>query len=168
METFNNLNERKSINKVLISIITIGILLMLLGIGYVLTRPTPTQIEEETIQNAFREGSPEFAQYTKKIIAETNENATFQSPTFAGSINMYINGTIRNLSGKTLSGLELEVSVVNMANNPIKQKIVVIVPTQKEKLYPNETMPVTVRMEGFNPDDDRANIRWKVTAIKVE
>jgi hypothetical protein len=29
-------------------------------------------------------------------------------------------------------------------------------------------MPVKVMIEGFSKDDDRAMIRWKVTAIKTE
>jgi uncharacterized repeat protein (TIGR01451 family) len=35
-------------------------------------------------------------------------------------------------------------------------------------LAPGETIPITLTMDGFTKDDDRANIRWKVTAIKTK
>jgi hypothetical protein len=44
-----------------------------------------------------------------------------------------------------------------------------VIPTEnREILANNEVMPVNVILEGFAKDDDRANVRWKVTAIKVE
>jgi hypothetical protein len=35
-------------------------------------------------------------------------------------------------------------------------------------MAPNENLPVLVPIEGFAKDDDRARVKWKVTAIKVE
>jgi hypothetical protein len=35
-------------------------------------------------------------------------------------------------------------------------------------LKPGESIDVTVNIDGFKEDDDRANARWKVTAIKFK
>ena len=49
-----------------------------------------------------------------------------------------------------------------------KEKTVVVIPKEVERLETAKSLPVQVMIEGFNKDDDRANIRWKVTAIKVQ
>jgi hypothetical protein len=72
------------------------------------------------------------------------------------------------MTGKTITGLEIKVSVVDRMNNPIKEKKLVVVPTQKESLLPEEVMPVRLTIDGFKKEDDRAMVRWKVTAIKVK
>jgi hypothetical protein len=131
-------------------------------------QPTKQQIEQSSMEGAAREGSPEFETLTKRIAISNDEKNTMQSPTGLGTIVMNIAGRIRNMTGKTLTGLEIKVAVVDQLNNPVKEKTLVVVPTQRERLEPNETMPVRVMMEGFSKDDDRAMIRWVVTAIKTE
>jgi len=124
--------------------------------------------QEQVLSGALREGSPEFDIVTRRIVAETDEENTWQSPVGTGGIMMQIAGRIRNNGEKTLTGLELQVSVVDISGKVIKDKTLLVVPNQKKALAPREQMNVTVRIDGFNPDDDRANIRWKVTAIKTE
>jgi hypothetical protein len=169
METLNQQNEKRGINKLILGIVAIGVLIAAGIVVFMLSQPTKKEAEQQKLEGAYREGSPEFAQLTKKIIAETDENRTMQSPTGIGTINMYIGGTIRNFCGKTLTGLELDVAVIDMKSKPIKQKTIIVIPTEnREILANNEVMPVNVILEGFAKDDDRANVRWKVTAIKVE
>ena len=124
--------------------------------------------QEQALSGAVREGMPGFSEITRRIVAETDEDNTWQSPVGTGGIMMQIAGRIRNNGDKTLTGLELQVSVVDISGKVIKDKTLLVVPNQKKALAPREQMNVTVRIDGFNPDDDRANIRWKVTAIKPE
>jgi hypothetical protein len=130
--------------------------------------PTREEIERKSLEGAVREGSPEFEVLTRKISISTDEENTKESPTALGTIVMFISGRIRNMTGKNITGLEIKVAVVDQLNKPIKEKILTVVPTQKEVLQPEEVMPVRVMIEGFKKDDDRANVRWKVTAIKVQ
>ena len=53
-------------------------------------------------------------------------------------------------------------------NKVLKEKRILVVPTQVPRLAPEEIIPVTLSLDNFSKDDDRANIRWKVTAIRVE
>lgn len=169
MDTFlEEKKEKQGINKVLIGALIAGFVIVAAVVGLVALKPSTQQVNEQALEGAFREGSPEFAQYTRKIIAQTDENRTTQSPTGMGTIVMSIGGNIRNVTGKTLTGLELKVGVVDSFNNPLKEKTLIVIPKQAEKLDNNQTLPVQVLIEGFGKDDDRANIRWKVTAIKVE
>ena len=81
---------------------------------------------------------------------------------------MNIAGKIRNNSDKTLTGLEINVAVLDSFNKVVKDNTLTVVPTQRKTLEPQGEMDVTVRIDGFKPDDDRARIQWKVTAIKVQ
>lgn len=137
---------------------------------YFISRYQPSMEEqhEQALSGAVREGMPGFSEITRRIIAETNEDETWHSPVGTGGIMMQIAGRIRNNSDKTLTGLEITVSVVDISGKVVKDKTLLVVPNQKKQLAPKEQMNVTVRIDGFARDDDRANIRWKVTAIKTE
>ncbi len=161
-------NREKGSNKILIAALTAGVLAVLAVIALWSMKPSATQIEQDALAGAFREGTPEFANYTRKIVAQSDFDRTTKSPTAMGTISMFIGGTIRNFTGKTLTGLEIKVGVVDSFNTILKEKTVVVVPKRQETLENNQTLPVQVTIEGFDPKDDLANIRWKVTAIKVE
>jgi len=160
--------KEKGANKILIGALTAAVLALLVLIALFSFRPSATQIEQDALEGAFREGTPEFQTFTKKISAKTEENATTKSPTAMGTMIMSIGGTIRNSTGKTLTGLELKVDVVDTFNNPLKEKTLIVIPKQQEKLENNQTLAVRVNIDGFDLKADLANIRWKVTAIKVE
>jgi hypothetical protein len=137
-------------------------------VAILLTRPTTEEYQQQTIEGAFREGSPEFEALTKKIVVETDKERTTESPVAMGTIQMSIWGKIRNLTGKTITGLELKVSVVDLAEKTVKEKTEIVIPKKQPSLEPLEVMPVNVIMDGFKKEDNRANIHWKVTAIKVQ
>lgn len=155
-------------NKILIGALGAAVLAVIVALLLISLKPSATQVEQDALEGAFREGSPEFATYTKKIVAQTEESQTTKSMTAMGSLVMSIGGTIRNFTGKTLIGLELRVGVVDTFGNLLKEKTVLVIPKQRESLDNNQSMPVRVSVEGFDPKADIANIRWKVTAIKVE
>src|SRR5215510_5063283 len=84
-------------------IVSFGLVTLLLN------RPTSEEYQKSTIEGAYREGSPEFQALTKKLILENIEGRTTESPTALGTIQMSIWGRIKNLSYKTITGLELQV-----------------------------------------------------------
>ncbi|MEP6901927.1 MAG: hypothetical protein ABJA66_09265 [Actinomycetota bacterium] len=152
-------------------LIAILIAVLLIGGGILLIwklQPSMQEQQEQALAGAFREGSPEFNAITKKIVAENDEDKTWFSPVGTGGIVMNIAGKIRNNSDKTLTGLEIKVAVLDLNNQVVKEKNLIVVPTQQKKLEPKGEMNVVVVIEGFKPDDDRASIRWKVMAIKTE
>ncbi|MGI8467291.1 MAG: hypothetical protein ACR2N3_02455 [Pyrinomonadaceae bacterium] len=169
METlFQEPNKEKSSKKILIAALTVAILVVLAMVAFFALKPAPRVVETNTLENAYREDSPEFQTLTKRIVAQTVEDATTSSPTAMGTKMMSIGGTIRNFTGKTLTGLELKVGIVDTFRNVIKERTLTVIPTQQETLENNQTMPVRVIIEGIDPNADLANITWKVTAIKAE
>lgn len=159
--------EPKGINYGLV--IGVGVGLLLIGIAALLIAIQPPAEDQRAkmLEGAYTEGSPEFAAISKDIVIATDDR-TVESPNATGTISMYIVGTIRNKGPKTITALEVNVSVVDLQNQVIKEKRILPVPVQHTQLGPNETLnPVTLSLEGFDPKAERANIRWKVTAIKT-
>ncbi len=138
------------------------------GVGLIWKfQPSMEEQKAIVLEGAIREESPEFAALTRRIIAENDVDNTWESPLGTGFIMMNIAGRIKNLSDRTLTGLELRVSVLDSYGKTVKDKSVIVVPTQQATLEANGTMDVVVRIDGFVKDDDRAKIHWKVVAIKT-
>jgi|SRR5436190_14964906 len=167
MEDLFKPEEKKGINKVFIVALLIGIAVIGAVIGVLSLKPSSEEQTAKILEGSFREGSPEFDEMTKDIIISTDQN-TIQSPMITGTISMFINGKIRNKGTRTFNALEINVAVVTQFNKVLKERRILVVPTQVPRLEPDQTIPVTLSLDGFSKDDDRANIRWKVTAIRVE
>lgn len=80
---------------------------------------------------------------------------------------MFIHGNIKNKGTKNVTALEVNVGVITQKNEVIRERRILVVPVQQPALPPGETIPITLTLDGFDRKDDRANIRWKVTAIKT-
>lgn len=162
----NGKKEKRGINKVFLAAIVVAILL-LAGVGGLLTLlPSAEQQKQKELEGAYLEGMPEFEKYTNNIVINTDLDRTIESPTGLGTIAMAIHGDIRNRGEKAINGLEVKVGVVDKFNKVIKEKKLMVVPNQIGQLNPQETIHVVIPMDGFRKEDDRANVRWKVTAIR--
>lgn len=166
MEDLFKPEEKKGINKVFIVALLVGIAVIGAVIGVLSLKPSSEEQTAKILEGSSREGSPEFDELTKDIIISTDQN-TIQSPMITGTISMFINGKIRNKGTRTLNALEINVAVLTQFNKVLKERRILVVPTQVPLLEPDQTIPVTLSLDGFAKDDDRANIRWKVTAIRV-
>jgi hypothetical protein len=166
MESLVPKDEPRGINKTFVVAILIAVALIA-GLAFLLSRrPTADQQMANLVATAYHDGTSEFADLSKDIIIATDDR-TVQSPTGLGTISMYIYGKIRNKGKKTISILEINVAVITQFNEVLKEKKILVVPVQQPTLEPDQSIPVTLALEGFSKDDDRANIRWKVTAIKA-
>lgn len=144
----------------------IGIVLIAGFIWVVSLRPSMEDQKTAILDGSWREGSPEFDAITKDIIISTHRD-TVESPNAFGNISMYITGEIKNKGDRVINGLEVNVAVVDSFNEVLREKRVLVVPTQRATLDPGGIIPITLSIDGFSPKDDRANIRWKVTAIRT-
>ncbi len=158
--------ERKGLNKGLVIGGLVGVALIAAVIFALSFRPTVEDQKAKILDAAYKEGTPEFAELNKEIIIATNEN-TVQSPNGFGAISMYIVGNIRNKGTKPIDILEVNVAVVDSQNKVLKEKRVLVAPAQVPRIEPGQTVTITPQIDGFDRKDDRANIRWKVTAIRA-
>ncbi len=153
------------------SIFLIGVIVGVLAIGgaiYLLSfKPPMAEQTAKLLEGSYREGSPEFAALNKDIIIATDDN-TVESPMGLGTVSMFIKGKVRNKGTRNISTLEVNVAVVTQKNEVLREKRILVVPIQQPILAPDQTIPITLTLDGFDRKDDRANIRWKVTAIKAD
>ena len=168
METLERTNEKKGVNKILLLALAAAAVFVAGAVYLLSLNPSTEEAQQKLVAASFQEGSPEFERLTKDIIVQTDMDNIMQSPTGMGTIMMTIHARIKNKGDRTINVLETKVSVVDLAGKIVREKKVLIVPNQTEKLSPGQTIPVVASIEGFKPDDDRANVRWKVTAIGVE
>ena len=158
--------SKKGFNWTLVIGSLVGMALVGAAIGLLMQQPSMDDQKAAVLEGSFHEGSPEFEQITKDIVISTSDD-TVQSPNAFGSISMYIKGRIRNKGNRTITGLEINVAVVDTFNKVLREKRILVVPTQVSQLAPEEIIPVSLEIAGFDRKDDRANIRWKVTAIRA-
>jgi hypothetical protein len=166
-ELFASKEEKRGINKAFIGAVIAA--LVVLGIAFWLLSRTPS-MEEQTariLEGALQQGAPGFDELNKDIIISTGDE-TVQSPMGMGTISMFISGKIRNKGTKTIKVLEVSVAVVTQFNQVLRERKILVVPVQQPELGPDQTIPITLTLDGFSRDDDRANIRWKVTSIRAE
>lgn len=166
MESLLPKEEKRGLNKTLIAALVIAVVIVAAVVGLLLRTPPADEQMAQLVASAYHEGSPEFNELAKDIIIATDDR-TVESPTGLGTISMYIYGKIRNKGTKTIDILEVNVAVVTQFDQVLKEKKMLVVPVQQPTLGPDQTIPVTLALEGFSRDDDRANIRWKVSAIRA-
>ena len=160
--------EKRGVNKVMLAAVAVAALIVAVAVGLLTLLPDGSQQKQQEMEGAFLEGSPEFESYTNQLIVTTDFNRTSESPLALGTIQMSIHGDIRNKGTRVINGLEVKVSVVDLKNQVVKEKKMMVVPNQAPTLSPNETIKVFVSLGGFTKEDDRANVRWKVTAIRFQ
>lgn len=148
---------------ILVAVITGTVIL--LGVLLIARRAPSGVSAQPQLEGAIRAGSPDFQTYLDRIFVDFNpdENATEASRPL-GDIVMEMRPTIRNFTGRTIDGLELHATVVDLDNNPVKEKTVV----RQVEIEPNKTLVVPILMEGFKKDDTRANIRIVVTGFRFQ
>lgn len=159
--------ETSETNRTLIIVVAIGAAVVIAIFFYVLMRASSgSGGSEPKLEAAIREGSPQFEQYKSNIHLDAPE-AT-EAKRALGDTVMTLTTTVRNLTGKTLNGLEISAAVVDYEGKPIKQRNVVVVPIRQAELLPNKQMQVNVMFDGFKDTDPRANIKMEVAAFKFK
>ncbi len=168
MESLDNFNEKPKRNLAGLMVGgVVGLVLLGLGIWILTLQPSIEEQKVAVLEGAYKEGSPEFETLTNDIVISTSRD-TVESPNAFGTISMFIRGTVRNKGTRTINGLEINVAVRNSESQVIKEKRLLAIPEKHASLGPGETITVNLTIDGFKQNDDRADIRWKVTAIRTE
>lgn len=144
------------------ALVVAGVIFLLMRAGQNSGSSAPQHLE-----GALRAGSPEFDQYRDRIVLDAPE--ALEGPRTVGDIWMQLETTVRNFTGRTITGLELTGSVVDLQGNPVKEKTIIIIPTaQQTELENNKTMKARVTLESISKDAVRANIKMTVAAVKFK
>jgi hypothetical protein len=154
--------------RTLIIVVAVVAAVVIAGFFYLLMRAgAGGPVAPQTLQGAFRPGSPEFEQNKETIVLDTPE--ADESKRALGDIVMSLKTTVRNFTGKTLSGIEIRAAVLDYQGKPVRQRTVIVVPNyRQQELANNKTVSVQVTLEGMTDSDARANIKMEVTGFKFK
>ena len=135
------------------------------GFFYLLLRKSVGTSPPPTLQGAIRPGSPDWDKYIKLVALDDPE--ADEAKRALGDTVMTLHTTVRNFAGRTLTGLEVRGAVVDHDGKPVKERTVVVIPSRQPELDPNKTMRVSILIDGFTDEDDRANIKMEVTGFTL-
>jgi hypothetical protein len=159
--------EASESNRTLIIVVAVIAAVAIAGLFYGLMRfAGGGRTAEAGLQGAIRPGSPQWEANKPNIVLDEPE-AT-EAKRALGDIVMSLQTTVRNLTGKTLTGLEIHAAVVDYENKPVKERTVVVIPARQPELAPNKTLQVNVLLDGMSDTDARANIKMDVTGFKFK
>jgi hypothetical protein len=166
MPAEHSIQEEKS-RRTLIIVVAVLAAVVIGGFFYLLLRKTWAPSAPPRLAGAIRAGSPDWEKYNK-LIARDDPEAE-QSPRALGDIVMTLHTTVRNFTGRTITGLEMRGAVVDHQGQAVKESTVVMIPAfgGRTELEPNKTMRVSIVLDGFTEGDDRANIKMEVTGFTL-
>src|SRR6266850_2065992 len=133
---------------------------------YLLLRNTAAPSPPPTLAGAVRAGSPDFEKYSRLIVLDEQE--ADEAKRTLGDTVMSLHTTVRNLTGRTITGLEIRGAVVDHDGKPVKERTLVVIPGRQPELDPNKTLKASLMLEGFTDNDDRANIKMEVTGFTLK
>ena len=165
MATEHSFPEEKP-RRTLIIIVAVIAAVLIGGFFYFLMRSTTAPGPAPTLQGAIRTGAPEWDQYKSKILVDVPE-AT-QATTALGGFQMTLETTVRNFTGRTITGLEMRAAVLNSQGLAIKDRTMVVIPSRQPELLPTRTMHVTISIPGLKESDDRKALWMEVTGFKLQ
>ena len=156
-----------------------GLVAILLIVGLIVflkTRPEPQPagvVADQKLEGGLRAGSPDFEKY--RDLVKMDEPIADYANSVAGDIQMNLATTIRNFTGRTLSGVEMRGAVVDFEGKTIKERTKIVIPAGSvTELENNGTAKVPIAIPGFRGDDKakieggQAVIKMEVTAIKFK
>jgi len=153
-------------NRTVIIVVAVIAVVAIGGLFYFLLRKSVATSQPPTLQGAIRPGSPDWDKYSKQIARDDPE--ADEAKRALGDTVMTLHTTVRNFTGRTITGLEMRGSVVDHDGKPVKERTVVVIPrSDRAELEPLKTMKVSILIDGFTDNDDRANIKMEVTGFTL-
>ena len=152
--------------RTLIIVVAVIAAVVIGGVFYLLMRETAAPEAPATLADAIRAGSPEFEQNRTKIALDKPE--AMQSTNVLGGFQMDLETTVRNFTGRTITGLEIRAAILTSQGGVLRERTLVVIPSARHPdLEPNKTAFIKVPISQLKETDDRASLWMEVTAFKL-
>lgn len=149
------------------AIITTLLVLAIAGVMHLsLTQPAIGPSSEQRLEDAIRPDMPEFEQVREKIVIE--QLVALETPRPLNETAMEVNATVRNATGRTLSGLEMRGAVLDQQSVPLGERTVNIVPARQTALEPGEAINVRILLEDIHPAAERGRLLMEVAGVRFD
>jgi hypothetical protein len=151
----------------LAAIITTLSVLLLAGVFHLsMTRPYVGSSNEPRLERATRSGAPEFEQLREQIVVEQLVAMEALHPFNEMAVEM--TATVRNNTGRAISGLEMRGAVLDAQSSPLRERTVTVIPARQTALEPDEAINVRILLKGISHDADRAGVLMEVTGVHFD
>ena len=148
----------------LAAIITAVIVLMIVGVmSMALTQTVEKHIPEPRLHGLIRPGMPEFEKLREKIVVD--QLVASESTRSLNDFVIEVGATVRNTTGRTISGLEVRAAVLDSQYFSVSERTVLIVPARQAVLEPGEAIKVRMLLEGVSPAVEQVSPLMEVTGI---
>jgi hypothetical protein len=159
----SNLRSNTSFSSVLFAG---AILIALLAFFFAQRDRTAAPPERHASKEFLRAGLPGFEQYRRLVNVEGLEaTRTSRAP---GDIAMELTATLRNSTGLIIKELEVRGVVLNERREPVGERTVSVIPTQRASLEPDEAMKARVLIEGIPRKAHHKGIDMEVTGVRFK
>jgi hypothetical protein len=166
-----NVDDADSSRKTIFIVVGLAGALLIALLVYFVTRPAPPA-QQPRLENALRADSPEFAQWRDRIAIDyIVDNDTLDSVSAIGGRTLTPQPTVRNFTGRTISGLELKATAVDLNGQPVRERTMIVIPnvfTGQRELEPNRFAKVTIPIEGFKKEDAPATVKIELTGVRFK
>jgi hypothetical protein len=147
--------------------ITSVIVLVTTGVVHLAaTRPYRGRVLEQRLEGAIRRESPAFDELSGLLVVEQLAAAEATRPLSDRAVE--ITGTVRNETGRTVTGLELRGVVLDARSTPLRECTVVVVPVRQAALEPGEAINVSILLEGVSPEAGSESHLMEVTGLRFD
>lgn len=148
----------------LAAIITAAVVLVTVGVmRTALTWEVEKHIPGPPPRGLIRQGTPEFEQLREKVVVD--QPVAGESTLSPDGSAIEVGATLRNTTGRTISGLEIRAGVLDSRHLSVGERTVLIVPARQTAIEPGEAIKVRVLLEVVGPATERMNPLMEVTGI---
>ena len=151
---------------ILAALITMIIALVAAGLQYLAMTQPVNSYSGPRLSSASRPGEPEFEQVREQI--EIAQLLGIEQVHPFHSLAVDLTATVRNNTGRTISGLEMRGGIVDAQNSTVRERTVMVIPARQTALEPGEAIGVRVLLESISKDSDRANMVLEVTGVRFD
>lgn len=147
--------------------ITALLAILTAGLYYVaMTRSDVNSYAEPRLEGALQPGAPEFEELRQHIAIERLVGTEKAHPFDTMAVAM--TATVRNNTGRPISGLELRGAILDSNNSNVRERTVVVIPHQQKILESGEAISARILLERIHKDSDRAYLVMEVTAMRFD
>jgi len=144
--------------------ITALLAMLTAGLYYVATQSTVKSDTQPRLERALQPGQPEFERFRPHIAIEQLVGTEKVHP--FDTLAVAMTATVRNNTGRTISGLELRGAILDRTSSSLRERKVVVIPVRQKVLESGEAINTQILLESIDKDSDRAHLVLEVTAMR--
>jgi hypothetical protein len=152
---------------ILAAAITAILAILTAGLYYVAsTKSDVNSYTEPRLERELQPGQQEFEEFRRHIAIEQLVGTEKVHP--LDTLAVAMTATVRNNTGRNISGLELRGAILDSNNSSVRERTVVVIPQRQKILESGEAINTRILFDGIDKDSDRAHLFLEVTAIRFD